>query len=367
MCATPARARRSRTAASTSTSRASATSAPGSDGPPVPVGSSARATGGVAADEGLDGGEVDALHDGPPAGAGDRPRAVEGREHVAAAGEIVGERGDGPQVCDRGAVAQLVRRVVELGGVDGDGGHGPRPQLGFAARSRGAGRADELGGGRRATGVRRQQQRDLGGRAGVQRGQGVGGRGEGMRPGGAQGPAAPGGRPLAVLGPEQHAPPRRPQGVHHQHPATLRPPRRWPDATAARSVGRARGRPGFRASRYELARECDIWGRRGRRRTSARRVPPAVRASASARRVPVSPPTRVLARRLRAATTGRGGAQLLGDEVEVVAGVAGDVGADERAVGADGQAAVAGRVEGCADQRRSEPPALERRRRSRCG
>ena len=184
-------------------------------------------------DQGLDGREVDTLHDGPPAGAGDRPRAVEGREHVAAAGEVVGERGDGPQVGDRGAVAQLVGRVVELGGVDGDGGHRPRPQLGFAAWSRGAGRADELGGGHRATGVRRQQQRDLGGRAGVQRGQGVGGRGEGMRPGGAQGPAAPGGRPFAVLGPEQHAPPRRPQGVHHQHPATLRPPRRRPGATGS--------------------------------------------------------------------------------------------------------------------------------------
>ena len=184
-------------------------------------------------DEGLDGREVDTLHDGPPPGAGDRPRAVEGRERVAAAGEIVGERGDGPQVCDRGAVAQLVRRVVEFGGVDGDGRHGPRPQLGFATWSRGAGRADELGGGHRATGVRRQQQRDLGGRAGVQRGQGVGGRGEGMRPGGAQGPAAPGGRPFTVLGPEQHAPPRRPQGVHHQHPATLRPPRRRPGATGS--------------------------------------------------------------------------------------------------------------------------------------
>ena len=48
-CTAPARARRSRTAASTRTSSASATSAPASAGPPLPVGSSARAAGGIVA------------------------------------------------------------------------------------------------------------------------------------------------------------------------------------------------------------------------------------------------------------------------------------------------------------------------------
>ena len=203
------------------------------------VGGEVRGAGGLGpgdrrhrGDERLDRGLVDALHDGPPAGARPGGGPLQGRQHVAAAGEVVRERDDGPHVRDGRAVAQLLRRVVELRRVHGDGGHGPRPQLGCpAGRGTGCG-ADEPGGRQRAAGVGREQERDLGGCAGVQGRQRGGGHGERVRAGGAQGPAAPGGGPLPVFGPQQHAPPRRPQGVHHEHPATLRPPPDTPAHTA---------------------------------------------------------------------------------------------------------------------------------------
>ena len=238
-CATPARASRSRTAASTRTSSASATSAAGSARAVAPPAGSARRDRRHRGDERLDRGLVDALRDRPPAGARRGTHRVQGRQHVAAAGEVVRERDDGPQMRDGRAVAQLLRRVVELRRVHGDGRHRPRPELGQPAR-RGPGcGADELGGRQRAAGVGREQERDLGGRAGVQRRQRGGGHGERVRPRGAQGPAAPGGGPLPVFGPQQHPPPRRPQGVHHEHPATLRPlPRTPAGAGGARRVVR---------------------------------------------------------------------------------------------------------------------------------
>ena len=91
-------------------------------------------------------GQVDALHDGPPAGTGAAGAGrIQRREDVAPPGEVVGEGDHGAQVRDGGAVAQLVGRVVELGGIDGDGRHRPGPQLEDAARRGARCGAHELG------------------------------------------------------------------------------------------------------------------------------------------------------------------------------------------------------------------------------
>ena len=210
---------------------------------------------------------IETLHHRAPAGASRpvRARRVEGRQHAPAGGEVVGQRDHLAQVRDRGAVAELVRGVVELGRVDDHRGHRPGAQLGLAARSRCGGGADQLGGGQRPGATAGQEQRDLGGRAGMDARERRGGHGERVRPRRAQCPAAPGGGPIPVLGPQDHPLPGRPQRVHREHRATLRPPRaaQHRRSLVARVVQVAREslRSGarvatkWRASRYELARE----------------------------------------------------------------------------------------------------------------
>ena len=213
---------------------------------------------------------IETLHHRAPAGASRpvRARRVEGRQHAPAGGEVVGQRDHLAQVRDRGAVAGLVGGVVELGRVDDHRGHRPGAQLGLAARGRCGGGADQLGGGQRPGATAGQEQRDLGGRAGMDARERRGGHGERVRPRRAQCPAAPGGGPIPVLGPQDHPLPGRPQRVHREHRATLRPPPRRPapalslareslqsGARVATKWRASRSLRSWRASRYELARE----------------------------------------------------------------------------------------------------------------
>ena len=63
-------------------------------------------------------------------------------------------------------------------------------------------------------------------------------------------PGCPAGGPIPVLGPQHHTSPGRPQRVHREHRATLRPP-----PADRRSLSGARVATKWRASRYELTRE----------------------------------------------------------------------------------------------------------------
>jgi hypothetical protein len=104
-CAIPARASRSRTAASTRTSSASAMSAAGSAGVVALPAGSARATGGIVATSASTAAWSMPCATGRQRGAPRNPPGP-GSAEVAAAGEVVRERDDGPQVRNGRAVAQ---------------------------------------------------------------------------------------------------------------------------------------------------------------------------------------------------------------------------------------------------------------------
>ena len=284
----------------------------------APAGSSARATGGVAADE-----RLDAPRRRDPARRAASGRAAAGSarsrvgQHAPAGGEVVGQRGDRPQVRDRGAVAQLVGGVVEFGRVDGR----PRAPPTAAARARraesGRGRSGRARGRAPARRRGRQQQRDLGGRAGMDARRG---RRAGTANGCGRAERSARLRPVAGRSPSSaHSITPRP-GDHsacttNTPPPYVRPARR-PGTGPVGRVGRRESPPesarqslrtGARVARtysrrrYELAPSCTRALARESRRTDAR----------SARSARVAGPC---------GSEAEAGAELLGDEVEVLVG-----------------------------------------------
>ena len=174
-------------------------------------------------DERLDRHGIQPTDDRPPPRVGRARLADQRGQDAAAGGEIISELGEGAQVRHRGAVAGLFGGIGQLGDIDGQCGHRPRPQHRLGTRRPVRPRAHQLRRRDRAAGTRREQQRERGGLAGVQRRERRWIGRERVRPGRAQRARPRRGGAISVFGPQQHAAPRRPEGVNGEHGLRLRP------------------------------------------------------------------------------------------------------------------------------------------------